>query len=130
MPATVDMQTDADVLAGRVSEVEAPAGTDDDRRGIGGLLAHRDDAPAQFTGGPQRVDQMQVVVGEQRGGQPGHRATQDVGERLLPWRDVCRRLLDPFLQAHPTVSPHSGYGSVGYQRLRKRRLSKRRSSHL
>jgi Ser/Thr protein kinase RdoA (MazF antagonist) len=63
MPASVDQEADADVLAGLIFEVEAPSGLNHQRRGVGGFLAHLHDATAQFARRPQRVGQVQVVVG-------------------------------------------------------------------
>lgn len=64
VPASVDLQTDADVLAGFVVRGESPARLDDDRRRDVGLLTDLDDASAQLARRPQRIDQVQVVVGQ------------------------------------------------------------------
>ena len=70
----VDVDADPDVLAGDVPE-PAATGPDDDRHGIRGLGAHLEDAAAQVGARAQRVDQVEVVTGHERGGQGlGHLA--------------------------------------------------------
>ena len=70
----VDVDADPDVLPGHVAE-PAATGPDDDRHGIRGLGAHLEDAAAQVGAGAQRVDQVEVVAGHERGGQGlGHLA--------------------------------------------------------
>ena len=61
----VDDDADAQELAGLVSRPH-PAGPDHDRHAVGGLALDRLDPAAQLAAGPQRVDQLQVVVGQQR----------------------------------------------------------------
>nr|WP_286690346.1 hypothetical protein [Aeromicrobium sp. REDSEA-S38_B2] len=62
----VDLHADADVLAGLEVERPAPAGLDDERRRAVGDLLDPLDAAAQLARGPQRVDELEVVVGVQR----------------------------------------------------------------
>ena len=83
MAHAVDVDADPDVLAGNVPE-PAATGPDDDRHGIRGLGAHLEDAAAQVGARAQRVDQVEVVTGHERGGQGlGHLAgsTQHAPER-------------------------------------------------
>ena len=68
MPHAVDVDADADVLAGEVAGPVAP-GADDDGRRISGLGADLDDAAAQIGASAQRVEEVKVVVGDQRRGQ-------------------------------------------------------------
>src|SRR4051812_10265242 len=58
-----DLDPDADVLAGAMAVLPAPARPDDEGGGVVGLPDHLLDPPAQLARGPQRVDQAQVVVG-------------------------------------------------------------------
>ena len=56
---------------------------DDDGHRVGGLGPHLDDAAAQVGAGAQRVDEVEVVLGHERGGEGlGHPAgaTQDAPE--------------------------------------------------
>ena len=70
----VDVDADPDVLAGDVPE-PAAAGADDDGGGVGGLGADLDDAAAQVGAGAHRVEEVEVVVGDQRRGEGlGHPA--------------------------------------------------------
>ncbi len=62
----VDLDPDADVLAGPVLVAPAPAGPDHQGRGVLGLGDDLLDPAAQLARAPQRVEQGQVVVGEQR----------------------------------------------------------------
>ena len=56
---------------GLVVVAPAPAGPDHERGGVLGLGDDLLDPAAQLARGPQRVDQRQVVVRVERGGQPG-----------------------------------------------------------
>jgi hypothetical protein len=60
----LDVDADPQVLAGVVA-VPLVAGLDVDRRGLVGLRDDPLDAPAQLARGPERVDQLEVVVGQQ-----------------------------------------------------------------
>jgi hypothetical protein len=60
----VDVDADPDVLAGDVAR-PAAAGPDHDRRGIPRLGEDRLDPAAQVGAGPEGVDQVEVVGGEQ-----------------------------------------------------------------
>ena len=71
----VDHDADAQVLAGVVA-LPLPAGLDDDRRRVGGLALDALDSAAQLLGGPERVDQLQVVVGQERREQGPQRVQQ------------------------------------------------------
>ena len=81
----VDVDADADVLPGHVAG-PVGAGADDDRGGVGGLGVDRHDAAAQVGAGAQRVEEVEVVGRQQRGGgalgQPGQPAAQRTGGRL------------------------------------------------
>ena len=61
----VDDHADPQVLAGLVAR-PLVAGLDDDRDGVVGLRLDPLDPPAQLARRPQRVDQLEVVVGQQR----------------------------------------------------------------
>src|SRR3954451_9216996 len=69
----VDHDTDPQVLA-RLVALPFEAGLDEDRRCVLGFLLDAHDPTAQLAGGPQRVDQLQVVVGKQRRKQRAHGA--------------------------------------------------------
>ena len=92
--------TDPDVLAGLVVEGEAPAGLDDQRRGVDGLPAHLQYAAPQFARRPQRVGQLQVVVGKQRRGDAPRDGAQRVPARVLgaaTGRTVSATLAETFI---------------------------------
>jgi len=61
----VDRHADAQVLPGLVA-FPLPARLDEDRRGLGGLGLDALDPAAELLCRPERVDQLEVVVGEQR----------------------------------------------------------------
>ncbi|SUA46185.1 Uncharacterised protein [Nocardia africana] len=103
MPAATDLQADADVLTGGVRGRKTPAGTDGDGGRIGGLLDDVDDLAAELAGGPERIDQAEVVVGKQWRGGPRHQPAHDVDARLLG-ADIGGRPFTPFQQIHG--SPH------------------------
>ena len=63
----VDVDPDADVLARHVAG-PVGAGADDDGGGVGGLGVDRHDASAQVGAGAQRVEEVEVVRRQQRGG--------------------------------------------------------------
>ena len=63
----VDVDADADVLPGGVRQPVA-AGADDDARRVPGLAVHGLDPAAQGGAGAERVEQVEVVDGQQRGG--------------------------------------------------------------
>ena len=67
-PAAVDKQADPDVLPGLVVEAEAPSGSDHQSRRVTGLGADLDDPAAKFARGPQRIDELEIVVRQQWGG--------------------------------------------------------------
>ena len=68
----VDVDADAHVLAGHMT-APASAGSDGHGCGVGRLGPHVDDAPAQVGSGAQRVEQVEVVCGQQRRGEElGH----------------------------------------------------------
>ena len=60
----VDREADPQVLAGPVA-LPLPAGLDEDGDGVGGLPVDPLDPAAQLLRRPQRVDQLEVVVGKQ-----------------------------------------------------------------
>ena len=63
----VDVDADADVLAGHVAG-PVGAGADHHGGGVGGLGVDRHDPAAQVGAGAQRVEEVEVVGGQQRGG--------------------------------------------------------------
>ncbi len=71
--ATLDLDTDADVLTGTVVERPAQTGPDDQRGGVGGLGHDLHHPTAQLPHRPQRVQQQQVVIGQQGRGETGGR---------------------------------------------------------
>ena len=64
---------DPEVLAGLMA-LPLPAGLDDDRGGVVSLPAHLLDSPPQLLRGPERVDELQVVVRQERGEHGAHGA--------------------------------------------------------
>src|SRR6201991_5115484 len=83
MTYSFDVDTDADPLAGFVRNPGA-AGAYHERRRVRGLETHRLDQAARFPGGPERVDQFEIVPGRQWRGQPpsrGREPTQDTPTR-------------------------------------------------
>src|SRR3954454_2861737 len=80
----VDHDTDPQVLA-RLVALPFEAGLDEDRRCVLGFLLDAHDPTAQLAGGPQRVDQLQVVVGQQRREQRAHRAQRACLQRMDLW---------------------------------------------
>ena len=74
---------DAQVLAGLVA-LPLPARLDHDRRRVGGLALDALDPAAQLLRGPERVDQLEVVVGQQR----REEAPQRVQRPQAPPRDL------------------------------------------
>ncbi len=101
VPATVDEHADTDVLTGFVFEVEAPARLDHQGGRVGGFLAHVHDSAAQLARRPQRVGQVQVVVRQQRGGDPGHGSPQHV-QLAAAFGDARGRSFQPL--------PHAAHG--------------------
>ena len=79
----VDHDADAQVLAGLVAG-PLPAGLDQDGHRVVGLALHALDAPAELARGPQRVDQLEVVVGQQRREEGAHRAQRTPLQRRDP----------------------------------------------
>ncbi|MGI8535789.1 MAG: hypothetical protein ACR2K2_04665 [Mycobacteriales bacterium] len=63
MELAVDLDADADVLARVVVEPPAPAGPDDQGRGVIGLGGDTLDPTSQLARRPQRVEHREVVVG-------------------------------------------------------------------
>lgn len=96
MPAALHQHADTDVLARGEFEVETPARLDHQGDRIRGLLAHLHNAPAQFPRGPQRIHQMQIVIGQQGSGDPCGRTTQRIQLRASRGRALGDRSLQPF----------------------------------
>ena len=67
----VDHEADAQVLAGLVAG-PLPAGLDEDGHRVVGLALDALDAPAELLRRPERVDELEVVVGQQRREQRAH----------------------------------------------------------
>ena len=99
--AAAGVDPDAQVLAGLVAH-PVVARADDHGGGVGRLAADLLDAPAQLARGPQRVDHLEVVVGQQRR-----------GERRTARSTVCCNLgtlgLAPFSAIRGVVSPMRTY---------------------
>ena len=68
----VDDDADPQVLAGLVA-LPLESGPDQDRDRVVVLALDALDPPAELAGRPQRVDQLEVVVGQKRGEKPAHR---------------------------------------------------------
>ena len=99
VPATIDTQTDSNVLPGSVIAGEAPARFDRHAGRVLGFLPNRHDLAAQFPGRPQRVEQFQIVIGQQRCSRPRHQTAQHVHLR-------GRRSVHVF-RGRNTPSPHT-----------------------
>ena len=107
MPTAVDMQTDADVLPRLVVEVESPTRLDDDGRRVRGLGPDFDDLAAQLAGGPQRIREVQIVVGKQWCGQPSRRTAKQIELRTaLPELPTLPVPSIQSLQTHQTSTSH------------------------
>src|SRR3954452_4677973 len=65
----LDLHPDPDVLPGAVLVLPSPARADHQRGGVVGLADDLLDPAAQLAGGPEGIDEAQVVVGVQRRGQ-------------------------------------------------------------
>jgi hypothetical protein len=72
MPHPVDVDTDPYVLTGAVPD-PTPARAYHQAGGVRGLRPDRLHPPAQFSRRPQRIEQPEIVVGQERRGQPAHR---------------------------------------------------------
>jgi hypothetical protein len=59
-----DVNANAQILAG-LMPAPPVAGLDQDRGRIGGLGFDALDPPAQLPGGPQRIDELQIVIDQQ-----------------------------------------------------------------
>jgi len=77
VPDAVHVDADAHELAGPVA-LPAAAGPDGERGGARGLAAHGDDPAAQNGLRPERIDQPEVVLGQQRGGERGECSEHDI----------------------------------------------------
>ena len=82
-PAAVDEQADPDVLPGLVVEAKAPSGLDHQGGRVAGLGADLDDPAAEFAGGPQRIDELEVVVRQQWSGDPAEQGAHRGADRDL-----------------------------------------------
>src|SRR5436190_3855350 len=80
MVDSIDHESDAHVLPGLVTR-PFPARLDEDRRRVVGLALDALDAPAQLLRGPQRVDELEVVVRQQRREQRPHRVERTALQR-------------------------------------------------
>ena len=69
----IDLDTQAQILPGTVAGHSQPGLISTDTA-LRRLALDTFDAPAQLARGPQRVDQLQVVVGQQRRGEGAHQA--------------------------------------------------------
>ena len=81
VPTTVDAQADADVLTRTVIAGKPPARPDHDRCRVFGFGLDRDDFAAQFARRPERVEQRQIVIREQRRRRPCRQPTNRVHPR-------------------------------------------------
>ena len=107
VPFAVDAQTDADVLTRAVVAGESPARPDDDGCRVFGLGFDRHDLAAQFARRPQRVEQRQVVVGEQRCRRSRGQAANRVHPRPRGGVHVFRRGSGPAHQSFQVRSHES-----------------------
>ena len=76
----VDVDTDADVLAGRMG-APAAARLDDQAHGVSGFGMNRHDPAAQVRAGPQGIDDVEVIGREQGRGHPLGKADEPVAQR-------------------------------------------------
>jgi hypothetical protein len=79
----VDHEADAQVLAGLVAG-PLPAGLDEDGHRVVGLAPHALDAPPELLRRPQRIDELEVVVGQQRREERAHRTQRTPLDRRDP----------------------------------------------
>ena len=77
----VDVEADPQVLAGLVAGPGVP-GADQDRGRVAGLAVELLDPAAELARRPQRVDQLEVVVGQQRRGEGADRAQGPRAQRM------------------------------------------------
>ncbi len=77
----VDIEADAQVLAGFVPRPGVSRADEDGRR-VTGLGHELLDAAAQLTGRPQRVDHLEVVVGQKRRGEGADRPQRSRSQRV------------------------------------------------
>ncbi len=84
----VDLDAEPQVLTGLVPG-PFPPGLDQDGDRVGRLALDAFDAPAQLARGPQRVDQLEVVVGQQRRGERAHEAEHAAAGVRDAWRGAA-----------------------------------------
>ena len=105
-PTPLDEHSDSDVLPGRVVERESPPRLDTDGGGVVGFRSHRHHLAAQFTRRPERIGQVEIVVGQQRRGDPRDRSACPPS----PTTTRCHprhRLFKPFPQLPQVHRSHS-----------------------
>ena len=95
MPAPTNPQSDADVLAGLIVAGKAPSGFDRDRGRVFGFPANIDDEATQFPRRPQRIEQFEVVVGQQRRRRTSHQPPQHITRRGRRRLDIAGRRRTP-----------------------------------
>jgi hypothetical protein len=91
VPAPVDAKPDAHVLAGLVLSGEAPTRLDRHSGQVLGCGPHVDDLAATLARRPQRVEQLEVVVRQQRCRCSCRQTPQDVDPRRFSGINILRR---------------------------------------
>ena len=99
----LDVQPDPQVLPRPVAR-PAVAGLDQHGGGVSGLLADLLDLAPQLAGGPERVDQLEVVVDEQRRTQRAERLQHPALDRMNVWWGAS---LGHLLVSN--IHPHQGF---------------------
>src|ERR1700677_122326 len=101
MPTAVNTQSDSDVLSRKIVTGKAPARFYRHSRRVGRFWVYIDDQAAQFARRPQRVEHLEIVVGQQRGGRAGRQTARHVdpglggldafGRRFAPSSEAAKR---------------------------------------
>src|SRR5271156_3860245 len=107
MPATIDPQSDPDVLARVVVTGKAPTRLDLPRRRVFRFRLDVDYHATQLSCRPERIEQLEVVVRQQRRGGPSRQTPQYVHVRAQRRIDVLRRGDRPSRQASQ-LRTHAG----------------------
>ena len=102
-PAPLDEYPDPHVLARKVIEREPPPRFDDDGGRVRGLRPDLHDLAAQLTRRPQRIRKVQIVVRQQRGGDPRRHRPHTVG-RPVAAGDAPHGCLETFSPTHLIAS--------------------------
>src|SRR6201998_4457739 len=114
MPAAIDPKPDPQILSGAVVPGKTPSRLDRHPRRVLSFFADVDHDPTQLPRGPQRIEQLEVVIGQQRRRGASHQTAQHIDLRGLCGFDVLRGSSTPsrqapHLQLHRTAPlPQSG----------------------